>query len=501
MGKKSITSILSSMRDKKDILRTKNQIMFGFAILSIIVRTITDLITNVPFEQTIAPAIAGILMSSLVLLFASFKPKAGMYAFIILNSITVMLGESINHSWANILLPMYSTIICALYMDFKVIILNGIISTTSLTYMAFFKGDLFGIQYANEAVVAVIINILACLIHYINAFYDKVQSNKTKEVLENLNKIKNVQENIIKNINSSVIETSMYCDQINDALSSSTKSITSINNSMKEVSNLSEDETYKINEYRKLLEDNIEKLKLSAKNTNDTSNKMNQTQDKLEIVSNGIIKVSNSAKETANSIESAVQTLKILLENLPKVSKIVEGIEATSAQTNLLSLNASIEAARAGEQGRGFSVVANEIRKLADDSKELTTNADYILKSIMNSIEEIAVSLQKAKSDLDISISNNDTLVKSVSDTKNDAKIACQLSIDASVNANEICNDFMDMNKHMLDIYTIIETTLQMIQEVTAEVTLFDDSYHEIHTDYLNIVKSMDKLNNTINNV
>ena len=59
----------------------------------------------------------------------------------------------------------------------------------------------------------------------------------------------------------------------------------------------------------------------------------------------------------------------------------------------------------------------------------------------------------------------------------------------------------MDMNKHMLDIYTIIETTLQMIQEVTAEVTLFDDSYHEIHTDYLNIVKSMDKLNNTINNV
>ena len=75
-------------------------------------------------------------------------------------------------------------------------------------------------------------------------------------------------------------------------------------------------------------------------------------------------------------------------DNIRKATEIITSI---SSQTNLLALNASIEAARAGEAGKGFAVVAEEIRVLADQSKE---SADEITKSVNELIENAQASVE-----------------------------------------------------------------------------------------------------------
>ena len=76
-----------------------------------------------------------------------------------------------------------------------------------------------------------------------------------------------------------------------------------------------------------------------------------------------------------------------LVEMATRVNEIVNGVAAIAEQTNLLALNASIEAARAGEYGRGFSVVAEEIRKLADSTKSNLDDMRVFVKNIQNAAQ------------------------------------------------------------------------------------------------------------------
>jgi len=102
-----------------------------------------------------------------------------------------------------------------------------------------------------------------------------------------------------------------------------------------------------------------------------------------------------SVRDTSEAmvrIDSAVQRtaekMKLLAKRSSEISEIIDLINDVAAQTNLLSLNAAIEAAHAGEAGLGFSVVAEEIRKLAERSARATRDVGSLIKAIQNETSE-----------------------------------------------------------------------------------------------------------------
>jgi len=131
-------------------------------------------------------------------------------------------------------------------------------------------------------------------------------------------------------------------------------------------------------------------------NLSNTLNEVNSLETNMEKSSETIVNGKGTIDTMINQIENLNEMIKrfkdradVLNKHSNEIGNIVQIISGISEQTNLLSLNASIEAARAGEAGRGFSVVAEEIRKLSDETKSATLNIKKMIDDIKTNAVQI----------------------------------------------------------------------------------------------------------------
>lgn len=166
------------------------------------------------------------------------------------------------------------------------------------------------------------------------------------------------------------------------------------------------------------------------------------------------------AEMIENSAEDVVEAMKHLKEKAEAVSGITQVIFQISSQTNLLALNASIESARAGEAGRGFSVVAEQIRQLAEQTKQSTEQIAQIAKQL-NDEADIASELV-AKS-VDATSEQKELIVQNTAVTE-------QIYGRAVASSNKAQNLMEEIDKLLTSNDKIVESISQL-SAVSEEVT------------------------------
>ncbi|MFE8701385.1 protoglobin domain-containing protein [Cytobacillus sp. FJAT-54145] len=123
-------------------------------------------------------------------------------------------------------------------------------------------------------------------------------------------------------------------------------------------------------------------IETTKKSSNNLLNLTNMNQNQMD----DMVHAFNGVLEEVNQTKDGIGKLKSISE---KIIKMTSGIEDIADQTNLLALNASIEAARAGEGGKGFAVVASEVRKLAENTKDMSNQIKDMINQSDNQISSL----------------------------------------------------------------------------------------------------------------
>lgn len=277
-------------------------------------------------------------------------------------------------------------------------------------------------------------------------------------------------------------EIKTVSDKISEDASCVKTLIDDIESSANNNLNISEKLTEEMSTVSAKGEEMYSSIKEIEKSTSLIAERVLETSQNTELVSKKSKKLKSDVFQSIQNSKLILDKVKLELNEAIEGSKEVEKIYQFSddiikitKQTNLLALNASIEAAGAGEAGKGFTVVAGEVRKLAEESERIVKNINGIISNVSLSVKRLNQSSYEVLNYLAETVSKDyDKLIN-----------VCEEYDRDTVNFNNIMNN---VSSSTGEISASVEELTSVIDEVSSTIKKSSDNVTEMSFDILSTV-------------
>ncbi len=278
--------------------------------------------------------------------------------------------------------------------------------------------------------------------------------------------------------NASIVSSSQRKQfvSVNDSIGTLLETVTNINSSMENQATAINETSASIHEMMA----NISSVAASAQKVNQFSK---------ELVSD--------AKNGSDIGEDVMEAIQHIKEASTQITDITRVIQLISEQTNLLAMNAAIEAAHAGEQGKGFAIVADKIRKLAEDTNENSKIISGIVQDVVDSVERTVV-LAVQSSDAIEKILDSSTSVSSligeITNANSELDLGRRDILSVLKNLNQITFSVQNFSDEQTDISEKLNSQILSVDKLAVDVGYAVDSVNNETGELLKSIKSVSTL-------
>ncbi|MEE1132685.1 MAG: methyl-accepting chemotaxis protein [Caryophanon sp.] len=327
-----------------------------------------------------------------------------------------------------------------------------------------------------------------------------ISSNDEIGQLEgNINKMHSQLSSIIQNVNTQALHVAHAASELEMATDQPNDSTLHISNVVEEFGSGAQKQLMYIEQTTAATDELSSRMDFIAEEAEATSTLSRQAFEKASDGNDKLQMTVSQMESIADTITALHQSMREMEQRSNEIDQVVDVISAIADQTSLLSLNASIEAARVGEHGKGFSIVADEVRSLAEQSAQSTQQINELIENIQHATKEAIQLMEKSQQEVVHGVYVAQETGKLFSEIRHELKTVVDKTIEVSRFANEMESNTHAVSDTMHDIMLVSKETLSGTQTVIQRIELQMASIEEFTNSTQKLSDMADNLHEVVN--